>query len=118
MRGASLYRCGIDGRAVTTLSAQHKGVRQQTLLVAVFGRPGLLNAGERDAVSHLFPRPLRVVADEAIQGVGVNQPAPLDRQSQPDGRAPIGRTKDGDGPDRKSTRLNSSHLGISYAVFC
>src|SRR5262245_65375631 len=24
----------------------------------------------------------------------------------------------GDGVDRKSTRLNSSHLGISYAVFC
>src|SRR5256885_10483377 len=24
----------------------------------------------------------------------------------------------GDGPDRKSTRLNSSHLVISYAVFC
>src|SRR5262245_63027805 len=24
----------------------------------------------------------------------------------------------GTGPDRKSTRLNSSHLGISYAVFC
>src|ERR1039458_8419451 len=23
-----------------------------------------------------------------------------------------------DGTDRKSTRLNSSHLGISYAVFC
>src|SRR5262245_40882654 len=23
-----------------------------------------------------------------------------------------------EGPDRKSTRLNSSHLGISYAVFC
>src|SRR5947199_2570047 len=23
-----------------------------------------------------------------------------------------------DSPDRKSTRLNSSHLGISYAVFC
>src|ERR1039458_10572226 len=23
-----------------------------------------------------------------------------------------------DGADRKSTRLNSSHLGISYAVFC
>src|ERR1035441_10784529 len=22
------------------------------------------------------------------------------------------------GPDRKSTRLNSSHFGISYAVFC
>src|SRR5438045_4631355 len=24
----------------------------------------------------------------------------------------------GASPDRKSTRLNSSHLGISYAVFC
>src|SRR5437899_5353694 len=24
----------------------------------------------------------------------------------------------GGGEDRKSTRLNSSHLGISYAVFC
>src|SRR5690625_6896958 len=25
---------------------------------------------------------------------------------------------DGPGPDRKSTRLNSSHVAISYAVFC
>src|SRR3712207_7835288 len=25
---------------------------------------------------------------------------------------------DGDGEDRKSTRLNSSHANISYAVFC
>src|ERR1035438_7555393 len=25
---------------------------------------------------------------------------------------------DSDSADRKSTRLNSSHLGISYAVFC
>src|SRR5258705_6009788 len=27
-------------------------------------------------------------------------------------------TADGSESDRKSTRLNSSHLGISYAVFC
>src|SRR5256885_8779979 len=32
-----------------------------------------------------------------------------------DGIAPA---VDGHGPDRKSTRLNSSHLVISYAVFC
>src|SRR5262245_65101014 len=31
-----------------------------------------------------------------------------------DGRVVVGTG----GPDRKSTRLNSSHLGISYAVFC
>src|SRR5256885_5679938 len=28
------------------------------------------------------------------------------------------RPRSGDRPDRKSTRLNSSHLVISYAVFC
>src|SRR5205814_5897869 len=28
------------------------------------------------------------------------------------------RPRQRDGRDRKSTRLNSSHLGISYAVFC
>src|SRR5262245_66006989 len=28
------------------------------------------------------------------------------------------RDRDRHGQDRKSTRLNSSHLGISYAVFC
>src|SRR5256885_16569761 len=31
---------------------------------------------------------------------------------------PWQRQRVGDGPDRKSTRLNSSHLVISYAVFC
>src|SRR3712207_7194483 len=35
----------------------------------------------------------------------------LRRRGQP-GRAPQAR------PDRKSTRLNSSHANISYAVFC
>src|SRR5688572_30982657 len=30
---------------------------------------------------------------------------------------PVG-SLEGDGPDRKSTRLNSSHSQISYAVFC
>src|ERR1035438_176521 len=30
----------------------------------------------------------------------------------------LGRTRDHGYADRKSTRLNSSHLGISYAVFC
>src|SRR3712207_7869682 len=30
---------------------------------------------------------------------------------------PLGR-RHGHGPDRKSTRLNSSHANISYAVFC
>src|SRR5690606_41468995 len=34
------------------------------------------------------------------------------------GRAVTGDGELGDGADRKSTRLNSSHVKISYAVFC
>src|SRR5256885_8936177 len=33
-------------------------------------------------------------------------------------RKRAGQTEDDSDPDRKSTRLNSSHLVISYAVFC
>src|SRR3712207_8279889 len=36
---------------------------------------------------------------------------------RPDGWEPP-RLFDGDAVDRKSTRLNSSHANISYAVFC
>src|SRR3712207_9583662 len=37
---------------------------------------------------------------------------------QPAVRRPGHRRADGRGGDRKSTRLNSSHANISYAVFC
>src|SRR5262245_63534866 len=50
---------------------------------------------------------------------------PATRESKTTSRAgsPAGRGSPhllcpGGGRDRKSTRLNSSHLGISYAVFC
>src|SRR5437868_8128456 len=33
-------------------------------------------------------------------------------------RCPVGRWTDSAKVDRKSTRLNSSHVSISYAVFC
>src|SRR3712207_7376258 len=39
------------------------------------------------------------------------QHLPLGDLAQPDGIEPVGL-------DRKSTRLNSSHANISYAVFC
>src|SRR5438045_4650879 len=46
-------------------------------------------------------------------------PAGLGRSAR-GGGAEGGREdgRQGAGEDRKSTRLNSSHLGISYAVFC
>src|SRR5437773_9177331 len=34
------------------------------------------------------------------------------------GRCRVGRIRGRDSEDRKSTRLNSSHITISYAVFC
>src|SRR5690606_41182527 len=37
---------------------------------------------------------------------------------RPPTRGSAGATRSGRRPDRKSTRLNSSHVKISYAVFC
>src|SRR3712207_7255522 len=63
-------------------------------------------------------RHLRLERDGAVGG-GERAPAPLDRGlhledvlrglDEEDVHAPL---------DRKSTRLNSSHANISYAVFC
>src|SRR5437660_4140681 len=43
--------------------------------------------------------------------VGIHQP-------HPGGRGPAAGDAGGRPADRKSTRLNSSHVAISYAVFC
>src|SRR5256885_9721686 len=42
----------------------------------------------------------------------------LDDELWPQGRYHERHQRSGSRPDRKSTRLNSSHLVISYAVFC
>src|SRR5690349_22218242 len=78
--------------------------------------------------STLFPyttlfRSELVVADRAP----VEEPAAAGRPGHPGDEGqhrrpadPAAPVPDGDGPDRdrKSTRLNSSHVEISYAVFC
>src|SRR3712207_6887324 len=63
------------------------------------------------------PRPLaRVPAAEAVAGLRVGE-ALLEQRVQQELliAVALGRPDDG---DRKSTRLNSSHANISYAVFC
>src|SRR5258705_4786531 len=76
--------------------------------------------------------PLVRVAPSPLEAAGPSFPRQFVKDSEADlttwGRsAPlgekmvlVGRVLDEDGRpvDRKSTRLNSSHLGISYAVFC
>src|SRR5690606_41723361 len=39
-------------------------------------------------------------------------------RGEPDSEGPVGGKIPAPGEDRKSTRLNSSHVKISYAVFC
>src|SRR3712207_7585584 len=75
--------------------------------------------------STLFPyttlfRSVRVGAVQAERPLAVDPPLPLVvGEVRPRGAAPederAGRTLH---QDRKSTRLNSSHANISYAVFC
>src|SRR5437868_11441650 len=50
-------------------------------------------------------------------GVGRDLVLPAEQSLRLDRRQPHRADHDGDG-DRKSTRLNSSHVSISYAVFC
>src|SRR5699024_12663156 len=71
---------------------------------------------------HSFPTrrssdlPLRRRGAAGAAGTGAGAHAPY---AHP-GRAPLRRGRGGHdaAQDRKSTRLNSSHVSISYAVFC
>src|SRR5207253_9520575 len=67
---------------------------------------------------------LRPIALQALCRIGreavvVAAPAMLEAAREPDERwAVLSAVIQVGGADRKSTRLNSSHVAISYAVFC
>src|SRR3712207_8636667 len=65
----------------------------------------------------LFRSHVPAAAGRADEVPGPQQPHEHDRVHAADGDAHPGREARGD-RDRKSTRLNSSHANISYAVFC
>src|SRR5438045_1081555 len=78
---------------------------------AVTGRDGtilvvLQMAGGNDGLNMVVP-----FADDAYYRARPKLGIPADKILKLDSYAGLN-------PDRKSTRLNSSHLGISYAVFC
>src|SRR5256885_11657021 len=59
----------------------------------------------------------RVARGRRAHGIGVQPSSRVERAQHAD--PPTERSvRHGHQPDRKSTRLNSSHLVISYAVFC
>src|SRR5256885_6943323 len=72
--------------------------------------------------STLFPYTtlFRSVDELTVRTVRLEAPIDWQADSPRRGRPPkwLVRLRKAGGPDRKSTRLNSSHLVISYAVFC
>src|SRR5436853_3331428 len=65
--------------------------------------------------STLFPYTTLFRSPQKLQAAGDARLQPLGLVAGADHGAPRHQAIAG---DRKSTRLNSSHLGISYAVFC
>src|SRR5436305_3871015 len=69
----------------------------------------------RHGVGHdLAERPLPDVPDRVVEEAGAHRPVRADVDAHPGRVAGYRRER----ADRKSTRLNSSHVRISYAVFC
>src|SRR3712207_7738050 len=68
--------------------------------------------------------PVPQLGDRPLDGEVQHRVVPQERGRRPDPQAErprLGRGRPEDterGVDRKSTRLNSSHANISYAVFC
>src|SRR5256886_10856206 len=105
-----------------------EALRAQEMLDLSSGQADLVRAGHDD---HTIDD--RVAIEDA-DGRGRGEGARLDRQSRREGhreRGPLERERldessfhavlpraSSSGVDRKSTRLNSSHSQISYAVFC
>src|SRR5439155_25067932 len=67
----------------------------------------------------IYDGPVRLERRRHV-GEAVRVVARLHRHREQAARARVenDRRRDGGGADRKSTRLNSSHVAISYAVFC
>src|ERR1035441_3666597 len=97
------------------VTGQEAEVKDAPSLVAaaLLVQPGALGEIELAANQRLDPLALRgrveINGAKEVAMVGEGE------RRHPELARPVGQPVD---PDRKSTRLNSSHLGISYAVFC
>src|ERR1039458_696177 len=96
------------GRSVRPLDAPDRRILSELITDA---RTSIRSLAERVHVSraNAYARVDRLVADGVITGFS----AQIAHE-----RAGLGTSAYVSLSDRKSTRLNSSHLGISYAVFC
>src|SRR5690606_41971549 len=83
--------------------------------------PAIYTLSLHDALPIFLPRPAgheaRLLAEDG-PGIGQGRRVVGDVRALPLGEVGPGAHRTGRGRDRKSTRLNSSHVKISYAVFC
>src|SRR5882757_3551097 len=112
-RGAfPTYKPAAAHQKLRAVFVEYRAVLRDVFLVAVH----VVNIDPRDPVTlcHLHFPFLLVKPAPARSRPGCRPPRPWDR------RLPARAVRPPDNPrrDRKSTRLNSSHANISYAVFC
>src|SRR3712207_8843861 len=75
-------------------------------------RSGMAHRGRLNVLAHVLGKPYAAILEEFAA-------ASRDEGAAPSGKGSQGWTGDVKYHlDRKSTRLNSSHANISYAVFC
>src|SRR5436190_12819472 len=101
--------------------AGQAGLGSQKVVVGRIETAGAL--GVREAIADGEDLALAVVEEGEAHAVDESEGARgelLEASREHTGRRGRGRQPRGEGPrqDRKSTRLNSSHTVISYAVFC
>src|ERR1035441_9846122 len=110
MRGISVKRCRADDFGFGESSAKIRRYQEEDV-------PQIDDPGHKSEVAQRRRSPEKVrnaaTGDDQHEGG-----KPVVRKCYPANR-PEQRSREIETPrDRKSTRLNSSHLGISYAVFC
>src|SRR5690606_39606051 len=79
--------------------------------------PGHGNGERAQAAVDAGVGPQRDGVADLLVGTAEEHHAQRDCREHADAHGHV-RPASGGGPDRKSTRLNSSHVKISYAVFC
>src|SRR2546429_3216149 len=117
-------RAGVDEREILAFRPK----RQQVVVVRTAGLARLARHARRDRAVPVgevedlsigrAPTLLVTLARGGVDGVGITAPRHVSQVERRGHGMAEGRAVQGAPRDRKSTRLNSSHGYISYAVFC
>src|SRR6201999_1311906 len=134
-----VFRVGLADRKSTRLNSSHLGISYAVFCLKTFADYKIVGTSvprvdipAKATRNFRYPPVLRVAvillfffndtATTEIYTLSLHDALPISRRQRrgcrPAGPDPGPGPDPDPGRDRKSTRLNSSHLGISYAVFC